>query len=59
MTEQFAGIEEDEECGRDGCEGWLEWEDIDCICAAIEHPPCGRCENRRLWCPECGWTEER
>lgn len=56
--EQFVGIEEGFECGRDGCDGWIEWKPFDCICAVLPMPPCSRCTNQRLWCPECGWEDE-
>lgn len=55
--ENCIGDDEDEECCRDGCEGWIEYEPVECYCAVSPRPPCGNCENSGVWCPECGWRE--
>jgi hypothetical protein len=55
LSEHVVGYCEDEICNRDFCPGIIEREEGSCCCSAISNPPCGYCENNRVYCPECGW----
>ncbi len=56
LSEHVIGYELDEICNRGlFCAGIIEGEEGSCCCSAISNPPCGYCENNRVYCPECGW----
>ncbi|ENH6339268.1 hypothetical protein ABWH74_002608 [Burkholderia vietnamiensis] len=51
------GHEEGEICGRDGCEGRIEFtkpENCSCHISA----PCSACTSTYLHCPDCGWEAQ-
>lgn len=53
------GTEEGSECRRDDppCDGVLTWNEVE-HCSCHISPPCHRCVERWLECPECGWSGE-
>jgi len=56
-TTIYYGVEDGSVCNRDNCPGIIELEPVhDCSCHIC--PPCRNCEDRRMHCPECGWSDE-
>lgn len=55
LNEVGIGITAGEHCNRNFCSGTIEREEGSCCCSVISNPPCGYCENNRVYCPECGW----
>lgn len=51
------GMEEGSVCGRDKCDGIIEFEKPE-NCSCHLHPPCNTCVNVRLTCPKCHWVDE-
>jgi hypothetical protein len=52
------GHEEGGVCGRDGCEGLIEYtKSKNCSCHIS--PPCYSCTSTYLHCPECDWEAEQ
>lgn len=54
MSEKY-GFEENEVCGRDGCDGTIQLEDTDSCCSCHISPPCSHCVDDRHYCPKCDW----
>jgi hypothetical protein len=52
------GHEEGEVCGRDGCDGRIEFTKPD-NCSCHISPPCHACTSTYLHCPDCDWEAER
>lgn len=52
------GHEEGEICGRDGCEGRIEYTKPD-NCSCHISPPCSACMSTHLHCPNCDWEAEQ
>ena len=52
------GTEEGDVCGRDGCDGVMDWKPAE-NCSCHVSPPCSACVDAPLWCPECGFEVER
>jgi len=48
------GHEEGDVCGRDGCEGVIEFTKSE-NCSCHISPPCHSCTSVKLHCPDCGW----
>jgi hypothetical protein len=54
----YAGfLEEGDRCKENGCNGVLEWGEVE-GCSCHIHPPCSACVNNVLVCPKCGWEDE-
>jgi hypothetical protein len=51
------GHEEGERCGRDGCDGVIEFTKSE-NCSCHISPPCYSCTSTYLHCPDCGWEAE-
>lgn len=61
MLERKIGENEGHACHRpirgypgEYCNGIIELSESE-NCKCHLHPPCPSCENRYLYCPECGW----
>lgn len=53
MNEPKIGLEEDDACNRDGCDGVMELGDVeDCLCHLS--PPCQACMTTPFKCNKCG-----
>lgn len=59
MSEQIVevGTEEDNTCNRDGCQGKMEFPEVE-NCSCHIAPPCSACVDNPLTCNECGQTPE-
>lgn len=53
------GHEEGEVCGRNGCQGVIEFEPHPGNCSCHISPPCSACTSVDLCCPECGWEARK
>lgn len=53
LSESVHGEEEGEFCNRDGCDGHMDWPEVE-NCSCHISPPCGRCETTPLTCDTCG-----
>lgn len=53
LHETGHGEEEGSICNRDGCDGLMDWPEVE-GCSCHINPPCGRCENNPLTCDTCG-----
>lgn len=51
------GTSEGEICGRDGCDGRIEYTKPE-NCSCHTSPPCSACTSTYLHCPECDWEAE-
>ena len=51
------GIEENDDCNRDGCIGIMEYPPSD-NCSCHISPPCAECVSKKLMCSECGFEVE-
>ncbi len=49
------GLEVDEVCNRNGCQGTIEARDLDGCCLCHISPPCSYCTTDPAYCPECDW----
>lgn len=52
------GFDDGHTCGRDGCEGVIEVEEVQGCYCHTGNPPCSSCTGVRLFCPVCEWIDE-
>lgn len=56
MSEPIIGMEEGQQCNRDGCDGIIVMPESE-NCSCHVSPPCHSCTDRYPYCPECGWED--
>ncbi len=53
------GTEEGDKCNRNGCLGILRYTKPEKCSCHLGYPPCSACTSTYLYCPECGWEDEK
>ena len=55
--EEMFGFLEGEVCNRDGCDGIIEYEEVE-NCNCFNSAPCSACVDAKLNCPKCDWERD-